>query len=375
MHEPLPRRTAALIEVAVAHVVHRDVETRSKVSLQKLGVHKYATDPSTDVWCVAFAVDNDPTQLWLPGNPVPLEFLEAAVNPSWAVCAHNDAFESAIEQHVLASRYDWPVIPPERHRCTMAMCLALGLPARLSLVADVLELEHRKDKAGERLMHQMSKPRKPRKGENPAGTYWFDDPERLQRLYEYCKQDVEVERELVDRLPPLSPTEQAIWELSNRINARGFRVDRQLAEAARRIARAAAPEIDAELAEITNGAVTAINQVARLLRWLQQQGCTATKLDRKTLEKLLLDAELLPSPAVRRVLELRLGGAQAALKKIEALVARAGADGRVKGAYKFHGAATGRWAGEGAQPQNMKRPVAKISTPRSLRWRSATMRT
>ena len=205
MHEPLPRRTAALIEVAVAHVVHRDVETRSKVSLQKLGVHKYATDPSTDVWCVAFAVDNDPTQLWLPGNPVPLEFLEAAMNPSWAVCAHNDAFESAIEQHVLASHYDWPVIPPERHRCTMAMCLALGLPARLSLVADVLELEHRKDKAGERLMHQMSKPRKPRKGENPAGTYWFDDPERLQRLYEYCKQDVEVERELVDRLPPLSP--------------------------------------------------------------------------------------------------------------------------------------------------------------------------
>ena len=96
-----------------------------------------------------------------------------------------------------------------------------------------------------------------------------------------------------------------------------------------------------------------------MLRWLQQQGCTATKLDRKTLEKLLLDAELLPSPAVRRVLELRLGGAQAALKKIEALVARAGADGRVKGAYKFHGAATGRWAGEGAQPQNMKRPVAE----------------
>ena len=105
-----------------------------QVSLQKLGVHKYATDPSTEVLCVAYAVDNDPTQLWLPGDPVPLEFLEAAVNPSWAVCAHNDAFESAIEQHVLAPRYGWPIIPPERHRCTMAMCLALGLPARLSLV-------------------------------------------------------------------------------------------------------------------------------------------------------------------------------------------------------------------------------------------------
>jgi DNA polymerase len=76
-------------------------------------------------------VDDGPVQLWLPGNPVPLEFLEAAADPSWVVCAHNDAFESAIEQHVLAPRYDFPTIPIERHRCTQAMCLAAGLPARL----------------------------------------------------------------------------------------------------------------------------------------------------------------------------------------------------------------------------------------------------
>ena len=66
-----------------------------------------------------------------------------------------------------------------------------------------------------------------------------------------------------------------------RINERGFHVDRQFAEAARRIAQAAAPEIDAELAELTDGAVTGINQVARLLQWLQDQGCTAPTLDRK----------------------------------------------------------------------------------------------
>ena len=156
----------------------------------------------------------------------------------------------------------------------MAMCLALGLPAKLSAVADALELENRKDAAGERLMHQMSKPRRARQGEDPADVYWFDDDDRLQRLYDYCRQDVEVERELHDRLPPLSAAEQALWVLSSRINARGFHVDRQFAEAARRIAQAAAPEIDAELAELTAGAVTGINQVARLLQWLQDQGCT-----------------------------------------------------------------------------------------------------
>ena len=107
------------------------------------------------------------------------------------------------------------------------------------------------------------------------------------RLYDYCRQDVEVEREFFDRLPPLSPAEQRSVALSCRINDRGFLVDRQFAEAARRIAQAAAPEIDAELAEITGGAVTGINQVARLLQWLQEQGCTVQKLDRKAIERQL----------------------------------------------------------------------------------------
>ena len=64
-------------------------------------------------------------------------------------------------------------------------------------------------------------------------------------------------------------------------------------------------------------------------------------------------------PPVRRVLELRAGGAQAATKKIDALLARAGADDRIRGAFRYHGASTGRWAGEGFQPQNLKRPVEK----------------
>jgi DNA polymerase len=219
-------------------------------------------------------------------------------------------------------------------------------------------LVNRKDAAGERLMHAMSKPRNPRKDEDPAEkTYWFDDPDRLQRLYNYCKQDVEVERELHDRLLPLSAAEQALWALSSKINTRGFHVDRQFAEAARRVAQDAAPEIDAEICEITGNAVTAINQIARLLQWLQQQGCPAKKLDRKAVEKLLERDEL--PPPVRRILELRLGGAQAAVKKIDALLARVGSGDRVRGAFRFHGAATGRWAGEGFQPQNLKRPVTK----------------
>ena len=168
-------------------ILCRDYETRSPLDLRKVGAHKYAADPRTEVLCAAYAIDDGPVNTWLPGDPVPPEWVEAAADPSWAVCAHNDAFESAIEQHVLAPRYGFPIIPVERHRCTMAACLALGLPARLSAAADALELEHRKDAAGERLMHAMAKPRRPRKGEDPTGTYWFEDPERLDRLSGYSR--------------------------------------------------------------------------------------------------------------------------------------------------------------------------------------------
>jgi DNA polymerase len=356
MHKPLPRRTIPPVDMAVAHVLHRDIETKSNIDLLKAGAARYAADLSTEGLCVAFAADHDLAQLWRPGEPIPAEFREAAANPNWLVCAHNDEFESAIEQHVLHPRFGWPSVPIERHRCTQAMCLALGLPARLGLAADVLELAIRKDVAGERLMHQMSKPRRARKDEDPAGVYFFDDQERLQRLYDYCRQDVEVERELYYRLPPLSAAEQTLWVLSCTINARGFCVDREFAEAARQIAQAAAPEIDAELAELTNGAVTGINQVVRLLQWLQDQGCTLQTLGHKAVEKLLEQTEPMPS-AVHRVLELRLGGAQAAVKKIDALLVRAGNDDRVRGAFRYHGAATGRWAGEGFQPQNLKKPA------------------
>src|SRR5262249_31365688 len=118
---------------------------------------------------------------------------EAARNLGWLVVAHNDQFESAIEQHILAPRFGFPLIPPERHRCTMAAALALGLPAKLKTIADVMEFSNRKDVAGERLMHQMSKPRRPHKDEDPnGGPYWFDDPERMARLEKYCMQDGEV---------------------------------------------------------------------------------------------------------------------------------------------------------------------------------------
>ena len=221
------------------HVLHRDYEIRGVLQLQKVGPWKYAADNHTEVLCCSFCVDNEAVKLWLPGDPVPGEFLEAATNPAWLVCAHNAQFELAIEHLIMRRRHGWPKIPLRQQRCTMAAALALALPPRLEFVAEALELLHQKDRAGQRLMVMMSKPRHPRKNEDPESCYWFDDEDRRQRLYEYCRRDVEIERELYQQLRPLPPEEQQLWLLDLRINARGFHIDRDLAAAARSVAQAA----------------------------------------------------------------------------------------------------------------------------------------
>jgi DNA polymerase len=338
--------------------VHWDIESRGVLRLDQVGSWKYAADPATTILCVSYAVGDQPVKTWLPGDSVPPEFTEIAQNPNYLLCSHNAQFESALLWKILWPRHGWPRIPLTRFRCTMAMGLALALPGKLELVAEALELLNQKDKAGQRLMLMMAKPRRLRQDEDPdGGPYWFEDEDRLQRLYKYCRQDVEVERELYAQLQPLISQELRLWQLDCIVNARGFHLDRALALAANKIARALGPEINAELAQLTDGAATSIHQVARLKSWLAAQGCSMKALD-KTAIKELLESKELPA-ALRRVLELRQGGAQAAARKIDSFLARCDDDGRIRGALRYHGASTGRWAGNGVQPQNLKRPLTE----------------
>jgi DNA polymerase len=252
------------------HVLHRDYESRGVLKLEDVGVWRYAADPRTEILCCAYAVDDEPAKLWTPGENVPPEFMEAEQNPDWEICAHNAPFEIALEHFILTRRHGFPKFPLSRQRCTMAMALAYSLPPKLELVAQALELLHEKDKAGQRLMLMLAKPRRPRKDEDPQALLWFDDEERRQRLYTYAKQDVEVEREAYEVLQALSAEELQIWQFDLRVNARGFYFDRKLAEAARKVAQAAGPELDAELTYVTGGAVTRVNQITGLKAWLAE---------------------------------------------------------------------------------------------------------
>jgi DNA polymerase bacteriophage-type len=330
-------------------ILFRDFETRSTLSLPDVGAWRYATHPETEIWCCAYALDDGPIGLWKPGDPVPPEFIAAAQDPAFVVCAFNDAFERLIEQHIMAPRYGWPVVPIEQHRCLQAAALALALPAKLENVAKALGLTQQKDAAGHKLMMQMAQPRR-------DGTY-FDDPERVTRLHEYCKQDLAAERALYARVGFLSAEEQALWELDAKINARGIYIDGDLLGAAIHVAEKAQQELNAELNTITGGSVGTINQVDALMKWLAEHDCIVTSMQKPVLRKALTRTKI--SAEARRVIELRLDGAHAATAKLTTMRDWRNGDGRARHCLRYHGASTGRWSSHGIQLQNMKRPIVE----------------
>jgi DNA polymerase len=336
------------------NILRRDVETKSTLDLREVGAWQYAIHPSTDIWCYAYAVDDEPVKLWVPGEPVPPEVIEVAQNPDFLVSAFNDNFERLIEQHILAPRYGWPLVPIERHRCTQAASLAHALPPKLEDVAKALSLAQQKDAAGHKVMMRLAKPRKPRQGEDPHGLCWHEyDP----RLGDYCKQDVDTERALHRRVGYLSADEQKLWELDAKINDRGLHLDGKLIDASIRITQAAQNEINTELLKITNGVVGTLNQTAKLIAWLGAHGCEVPDVQKTTLQKALTRQSI--PPEAHRVIELRLDGAHAAAAKLHTMRDWCNGDGRVRGALKYHGASTGRWTSFGIQLQNLKRPTVE----------------
>ena len=335
-----------------------DFETRSRLDLRKVGATRYAADSSTDCWCAAYAINDAPVRLWVgshptqPADPMPADLAAALADPDCLVIAHNAAFERAILAHILTPRYGWPDIPIERWRCTLTAALAMALPPALGKVATVLGLPQQK--ADKTIVPLMAKPRRPRRDEAAAaGPFWFDDAEHLQALYDYCKQDVETERALDRVLLPLSDAEQQLWQLDAVINARGFYCDGCLIERAITIATAADKAVQAEIKQITGGEIDTTNQVDKIVAWLAARGCVVDNLQKATLSQALRRTSL--APEVRRVIELRREAAHASANKFPALRDWRGVDGRIRGAFQFHGAATGRWSSSGPQPQNFRR--------------------
>lgn len=338
-------------------VLHADFETRSVVDLKKYGTYVYSMHPSTDAWCMAWAFDDEPVQMWRIGEPLPDE-ARAWVMNGGTVTGHNVSFEWHIWNNVMRRKYGWPVLKVSQLDCTMARAYAMALPGSLKMLAKALRIERQKDMGGHALMLKMSKPRKIM---DDGTIIWWDDADKFDRLCAYCATDVEVERDCAKELYPLSDSERALWQLDLRINSRGIKVDRPAIKATQRLVEREMRRLDRQMNTATNGEIQRVNQAKALLEWCKSYDINIETL-RKNEIKDILEMPDLPW-AVREALEIRSNAAKVSVSKLDAMMNMSLADGRIHGQFQYHGASTGRAAGRGVQVHNLPRPEDEWGDP------------
>lgn len=333
-----------------------DFETRSACDLTRTNAFVYFADPTTSIWCAAWAFDSEEPVLWRPGEPCP-PAIRQHIEAGGPVSGWNVAFEMEAIDKILGPQHGWPVPKLEQYRCTMVQALAMGLPGKLEHAAPALKLDVKKDDVGKRIMLQLCKPRAARKGEDPNAIHWHDDPAKIERLGAYCIDDVRTEQAIAAVLPALKKSELELWFLDQRMNRRGVYIDEDLCVQAQKVVAATQKRLDAEMKQVTDMAVRGVSNTGELTAYLRVNGVDASSVAKDELVELLVRDDLPPS--VRRALEIRQEGAKTSVAKIAKLLACRQADGRMRGNLQFHGAGPGRWAARGAQLQNLPTPTVK----------------
>ena len=350
-----------------------DIETYSSVDLQKAGVRPYSEAPDFTILLISYKVDGQPTKIIdltsnTPTEPtlfppmlsdLPIgdleEFLSLLTDPAVKKFAFNANFE-----RTCLARYFARPMPPEQWRCTMVQAATLGLPGTLAQVGAALGLEKQKLTEGAELIRYFCKPAKDGTRHHPK-----DAPDKWERFRKYNVRDVDVETDIQDRLAHWlrPPAELAAWELDQRINDRGVRLDAGLLEKALELDGQYSARLMNEARQLT--ALGNPNSDAQLKGWLAGRGLVTDSLDKNALPSLL---EAATDDTTRRVLQLRQELGKTSVKKYEAMERGRCQDGRVHNLLQFYGAGrTGRWAGRLVQVQNLpQNKLNDLSTARQL---------
>lgn len=342
-------RTSASGDWVMTKLVHMDFETSSTVSVRDVGAYAYAQHRDTRAECCAYAFDMGAVEMWVPGDPFPRGMETALLSDGDLFAAHNSMFEYAIWKHLMV-QYGWPPVPPiERWVDSMASCAYRALPLGLDKAGQVMHLTEVKSDTGKPLLNRLHLPLG-----SPKRTL---TPEERVQLHEYNTQDVRAEGELLDRLGPLPPSEQAIWGMSQRMNERGLQIDVEAARSAISLANQIARRLNSRVHELTGGRVERATQRDRILRWAGEvQNYRLPDLKAETVDLELGEIESSMPPGLREVLTIRRTLAKSSVSKYEKMLLCMSPDGRVRGTTQYHGAHTGREAGRLIQPQNFPRP-------------------
>jgi len=329
-----------------------DTETYSEVPITN-GTHAYAEKAEVMLW--AFAIDDDPVEVWdlTAGSPMPVLLTFALADPGCVFVFHNSHFDRTVLRHC---GFD---IPAHRVNDTMVKALAHSLPGELYKLCEIFDIsvDKAKDKDGRRLVLLFCKPR-PAKS-NPRRATRATHPAEWAKFVEYARLDVEAMRAVDAKLPTwnCSSSERALWELDQAINDRGFAVDVELARAAIATVQVEQARLADRTQALTGGDVQAATQRDEMLRHITRAyGVALPNMQQSTLERRINDPDL--PAALRELLAIRLQASTTSTAKYQTLLRAVSKDARLRGTLQFCGAGrTGRWAGRLFQAQNMSRPT------------------
>ena len=325
-----------------------DIETYSDVDLISCGVYKYSSSPHFEILLIAYSVDDEETVCIdvANGEEPPKEFMEMLLDDTVTKTAFNANFE-----RICFSNYYQHSFRPEAWKCTAVQAAMLALPFSLEGVGAVLGLDKQKMTEGKELIKYFCSPCKATKSNGGRiRNLPKDAPEKWRQFKTYCIRDVDVEKQIRQRLAkfPIPEREQEIYCLDQRINDRGIMVDRNLvnhAVACDLLYKETATARAYELTGLENP-----NSVSQLKLWLKEKGLEVDSLAKDTVKDLSMKAE----GDVQEVLKLRLATSKTSVKKYEAIDRSVCAENRVHGLLQFYGAnRTGRWAGRLVQIHNL----------------------
>lgn len=340
--------------------LHIDIETYSAAPIVDAGLYKYAADPEFRILLVAYAVDDEPTQIvdMAQGEHLPWWFIEALSDPYYRKCAHNAAFERVCFSNYLRrtgvlQKDQW--LDPIQWHCTMVQCSRCGLPLSLAQAGAALGLEQQKMTEGKDLIKLFCVPKADTKtglfGQEDPRNHPEDFPDKWATFKAYCIRDVDVERQ-IDKATAwyqVSEEEQQLYAIDQQINDRGVLLDMTLVRNAVRANAIVEARLNEEAMKLTG--LSNPNSVPQLKSWLAETlGISLDTLNKKDVADIKAATD---DPRVKRVLQIRAEMGKTSNKKYETMLEVAGADNRARGLMQFYGSRTGRWAGRLIQVQNL----------------------
>ena len=308
------------------------------------GAWAYSAHPSTHVLCFAYKLDGVTRSVIVDQNDPHTAFEVLAMlanDPDVVFTAYNAFFERMIWRHILTERFGVPEVPVDRWRCTMARALAMAVPKSLNSAGVFLDTKQKKDAQGTALMLKLCK--LPPEQINTT---------QLERLAQYCEQDVETEDAINEKTVPLTAEEQLVWELDQEINERGVLLDTPSVQQLITVTDLFTQDLNTKIVLLTGGDVTAITQIARIKTYvLKKYGINIESLNKASIVRYLNDPVI--DDDLKELIRLRAAGGKSSLAKLTKMIQHGQIDNYARGNLIYHGASTGRWTSGGIQLQNI----------------------